>query len=537
MNHYDIIIKRFLAWPLSLAIVISCSNEALEKERETLQPNIVIILADDLGYNDLACYGSKLNKTPVLDRLALEGVRFTDFNATSNVCSPSRASLLTGRYPQRCGVPFAIGLVYSDLGLQEDEVTLAEILKDQGYTTAAIGKWHLGQPQGMNFSTHDGFSTQSPFHPQNQGFDFFYGSVANAMDGIIGKIPLVENDQLIYPEMTIDTVTEYFTRRAVRFIEENSSRPFFLYLSHTRVHHPLIPNPKFEGKSNNSSYGDMVEELDWSTGEVIRALEAVGVADNTLVIFTSDNGGVLVPELKAGLNLPFKGGKFSTWEGGHKVPAICWWPAKIPPHVINGITTIMDLFPTVARFAGAEIPTDRTIDGKDVSRLLLNTEDGVSLQQQFFYYNGLNLQAIREGNWKLHLPRKEEMLVWWDHLAQGKAQELGQFEKPILYDLDSDPAETTDLSHKHPQVVNHLLTLAEEVRAELGSWDKEGSDQKDLKEFLDDRTGLRLVRTQQNHENLGKVATDSTLNKALMSQLKKQWKERYKSFRTADGRK
>lgn len=522
----------------SLILFLLCStclwSCQTSKEKETLTPNVIVILADDLGYNDLASYGSKLNKTPVLDKLAQEGVLFTDFNSTCNVCSPARASLLTGRYPQRSGVPFAIGLVYSDLGLPGDEITLAEVLQQKGYKTAAIGKWHLGQPQGMNLSTHEGFSAQSPFHPQRQGFDLFYGSVANAMDGVIGKMPLIENEQLLHPGMTVDTVTEYFTQRAVQFIQENKTQPFFLYLSHTRVHHPLIPNPTFEGKSNNGAYGDMVEELDWSTGEVMRALEAAGVADNTLVIFTSDNGAVLVPSQEAGLNLPFRGGKFTTWEGGHKVPAIFWWPARIPPHEINAMTTLMDIFPTVAHFAGADIPTDRKIDGQNLSDLLLNAEEESTPHQEFYYYNGLNLQAVRRGDWKLHLPRTEEMLVWWDHLWWKKSQELDLFEKPLLFDLDSDPAETTDLAQKHPQVVDELLALAAEVRAELGSWEREGSDQKDIKAYLNDRTGLRLVRTQQNHENMGQVTIDSTVDQALMDRIKIRWEERYKGFRTPD---
>ena len=528
------LVKDFFVGLFLLTLALSCTTRSQDAELGERKPNVVIILADDLGYNDLGCYGSKLNKTPVLDRLAREGGRFTDFYSSSNVCSPSRASLLTGRYPQRCGVPFATALVYSDLGLQADEITLAEILKGKGYKTAAIGKWHLGQPQGMNFSTHEGFSASSEFHPQQQGFDLFYGAVANAIDGETGKIPLIENEQLLIPEMTVDTVTEYYTKRAVQFIKENKSRPFFLYLSHTRVHYPLLPNPKFEGNSGNGPYGDMVEELDWSTGEVIQALEAAGVADNTLVIFTSDNGAVLVPDLKAGLNLPFRGGKFTTWEGGHKVPAIFRWPDKIPPHEINYMATLMDIFPTVAHIVGADTPADRKIDGRNIADLLLNAEHGKSLPQQFYYYNGFNLQAVRRGHWKLHLPRTEEMLVWWDHLWWKHPEELSLFRKPLLFDLDSDPAETTDLAHKHPQVVDQLLALAEKVRAELGSWEQEGSEQKDIKEYLDDRSGLRLVRTQQNHENMGQVKIDPSVDKALMARLQKQWKERYKEFRSSN---
>ncbi|MDE2731854.1 MAG: sulfatase [Bacteroidota bacterium] len=458
-------------------------------------PNIVFIFADDLGYNDLGCYGSETIRTPHLDRLAAEGLRFTDFRSLCSVCSPSRAALLTGRYPSRCGVPFAVGGVYSDLGLQESEVTVAELVREAGYRTACIGKWHLGIPSGFDFRTHSGFTARSEFHPARHGFDLFFGMVGNSSPD--GSTPLLEDDAIVDPDAHVTTITEHFTHRAIEFIRAEPQHPFLIYLSHTRAHAPWMPNPRFAGGSPAGVYGDMVEEIDWSTGQVLAALEQAGLSDDTLVIFTSDNGSA--PNTAYGSNRPFRGGKGSTFEGGLRVPCILRWPARIAAEVVSGaMVNAMDLLPTIAGVAGAALPADRVIDGVDLRPILL--EGGGMEDRIFYYYNGLNLQAVREGRWKLHLPRSPQMLVWWE-------SGIRDLDAPLLYDLRMDPGETQDLAAAHPDIVDRLTELAARARAELGAWDQAGTDQRAIMHLMDDRKSLRHLRSQQGHQAMGRNLT------------------------------
>lgn len=460
-------------------------------------PSVVLILADDLGYGDLGSYGSQTIRTPNLDRLAEEGIRFTDYQSVCSVCSPSRASLLTGRYPSRCGMPFAVGGVYSDLGLEESEITIARLLKQSGYRTACIGKWHLGIPQGFDYNTHAGFTADSQFHPARHGFDLYHGMVGNSHPD--GSTPLLENSGIVDPDAHVTTITEHFTSRALEFMGEDSGRPFFLYLPHTRTHAPWMPNPRFAGKSLGGTYGDMVEELDWSTGEILRWLDETGRAADTMVIFTSDNGSA--PSPLYGSNGELRGGKGSTFEGGMRVPCLVRWPARIAaPRTSDIMASAMDFLPTIAAMAGAPLPSDRVIDGMDLSPELLGSAPASSEPRTLYYYNGLNLQAVREGRWKLHLPRTEEMLVWWDSGPD-------ELDSPELYDLREDPGETEDVAARHPDVVGRLLAEAERARAELGSWNSAGSDQHPIEHLLNDRRSLRHLRTQQNHQNLGEDVT------------------------------
>lgn len=457
-------------------------------------PNIIVIFADDLGYGDLGSYGSTTILTPNLDRLASEGIRFTDYRSVCSVCSPSRASLLTGRYPSRCGMPYAVGGVYSDLGLQESEVTVAELLQEQGYRTACIGKWHLGIPQGFDFRTHTGFTSTSEFHPRSHGFDLFYGMVGNTHPD--GSTPLLENDGIVDPDAHVTTITEHFTRRAVEFIDAEPRRPFFLYLPHTRSHAPWMANPRFAGKSQAGVYGDMVEEIDWSTGEILNHLEHSGRAAETLVIFTSDNGSSSSPTY--GSNGHFRGGKGSTFEGGMRVPCIMRWPGQIAAgQTSDAMINAMDILPTAAAVTGARLPRDRVLDGVDLSPILKGVASADAEERVFYYYNGLNLQAVREGRWKLHLPRRSEMLVWWE-------SGLRELEAPLLYDLVEDPGESRDVAAQHPEIVDRLLAEAERARGELGSWEQKGSDQQPIEHLMDDRRSLRHLRTQQGHQALGR---------------------------------
>ncbi len=490
--------RDFMKLSTAIGITAAVPNifSCIERNRSDRPPNFIIIFADDLGYGDLGCYGSKTIQTPNLDRMAAEGMRFSDFSVTCSVCSPSRASLLTGRYPSRCGMPFAVGGVYSDVGLQDDEITIAGLLKKQNYSTACIGKWHLGIPQGFNYQTHEGFTSDSEFHPNRQGFDLFFGVAGNSSPD--GSLVLLENDGIVEIDANITTSTEHYTRNAIDFIRENKDKPFFIYFPHNRPHFPMMANPRFEGKSRAGVYGDLVEEIDWSTGEILQALKEFDLDDNTLVIFTSDNGAANNPDQKYGSNLPFRNGKGSTFEGGFREPAIFRWPGKIPAgEVIDEMANSMDLLPTLANLAGVKLPSDRIIDGADIWSLLSGDKSIQWPERTFFYYNGLNLQAIRQGKWKLHLPRTPEMLVWWD----GGQREL---DKPILFNLDADPGETQDVAAEYPDIVKHLLKLTKNVRKELGSWKKKGSDQKQIEHLMNDRRRLRHLRTHQNHQNMGK---------------------------------
>lgn len=484
---------------LFMLSLLSCSKAS----KSSIQlPNIIIILADDLGYNDLSCFGSKNIVTPNLDAMAREGFVFNNFLTASNVCSPSRASLLTGRYPQRNGVPFAVGDVYSDLGLQDDEITIPEILKGKGYSTAAFGKWHLGLPLGFNFTTHEGFNKESEFHPNNQGFDLFYGAAGNSFPG--GRMPLIENDQVINDSISVAVVTDRYTEKAIEFISENRKNPFFIYFAHTRPHAPLIANPAFAGRSKGGVYGDMVEELDASVGLLMKALKELGLEENTLVIFTSDNGATVTSDQKYGSNAPLRGGKASTWDGGHKVPTIFYWPGKISPGKhSNHFSTNMDLLPTISYLSGTQLPGSLKVDGNNLWPLIEGTANITEENDTFFYYNGLNLQAVKKGKWKLHLPREEKMLVWWE-------SGLRELKDPLLFDLQADPTEVNNIAAYHPEVVAQLVTLALSAQSSLGDWDRVGSDQKDIKRYLNDRAGLQSLRTQQNHQNLGKSKLDDT---------------------------
>ncbi|MDA2928596.1 sulfatase [Acidobacteria bacterium AH-259-O06] len=435
---------------LSAATLVMAGYYQAGTVPEAKKPNFIIIFADDLGYGDLGCYGSKIYQTPHLDRMAAEGMRFTDFYATCSVCSPSRASLLTGRYPSRCGIPFAVGGVYSDLGLQDDEITIAELLKERGYATACIGKWHLGVPEGFDYQTHEGFSSGSEFHPNRQGFDLFYGVVGNAWPD--GSIPVLDGDHIVEPLAHVSTITEHYTRRTIEFINEQKDKSFFVYLSHTRTHAPWMANPQFGDPADEGGmYGAMLKELDWSTGEILKILKELDLDDNTLVIFTSDNGAAYTPDQKHGSNLPLRGGKTMTWEGGLRVPAIFRWPGKIPARrVVSGeLVTVMDLLPTIAYLAGVDEPSDRIVDGKDIWPLISGAPGAKSPHEMLYYYNGLNLQAIRSGEWKLHLPRTEEMLVWWE----GGMRRL---EEPMLFNLEADIGEERDLANRQPDVVARL---------------------------------------------------------------------------------
>lgn len=414
------------------------------------KPNFVVINIDDLGYADIAPFGSKLNRTPNLNRMAKEGRKLTCFYAAP-VCSPSRASLMTGCYPKRAlPIPHVL-FPGNAVGLAPEEVTIAELLKEQGYTTGVIGKWHLGD--------------QPEFLPTRQGFDYYYGlpysnDMGPAADGVKSNLgaplrktrgkgqpplPLLRNERVLQRVLPVDqqAIVEKYTQEAVEFLWDHRDEPFFLYLPHSAVHFPLYPGKAFQGKSKHGLFGDWVEELDWSVGQVFETLRQLGLDKNTLVIFTSDNGGA--PRHGA-INTPLRGGKASTFEGGMRVPTIAWWPGRIPASTeTDAVTSMMDILPTLTKLAGGKLPTDRKLDGGDIWPILAGDADAKSPHETFYFYRGLNLRAVRSGPWKLHLAKGE------------------------LYNLEEDIAEAKDVANEHEDIVARLRKLAEETKDDLGT--------------------------------------------------------------------
>ena len=437
--------------------------------RSATQPpaptNFVVILCDNLGYGDVGCFGSKRNRTPHLDRMAAEGMRFTSFYVTSGVCTPSRASLLTGCYPRRVNLHVNArgGVVLFPVdrkGLSPKEITLAEVLKKRRYATACIGKWHLGD--------------QPPFLPTRQGFDYYFG-IPYSDDMVARKsdrrppLPLMRNETVIEAPPDRTTLTRRYTQEAIRFITANKDRPFLLYLPHAMPGSTKtsFAGKAFRGKSPNGTYGDAVEEIDWSTGQILRALKKLGLDGRTLVVWTSDNGCV---NRKHGSNAPLAGWGYTTMEGAMRVPCVMRWPGKIPAgRTCDEMATTMDLLPTFARLAGTEPPTGRVIDGKDIRPLLTGRQGAKSPHEVFYYYYLAQLQAVRAGQWKLHLPLKAKWINFRGATRPSPAK---------LYDLNADVGEADNLADKHPDVVRRLLALAARARADLGDVGRQGTGQR-----------------------------------------------------------
>ncbi len=435
-----------------------------KKEKPAKKPSFIVILCDDLGYGDIGCFGSKKHRTPNIDRMAEEGTRFTSFCVTSGVCTPTRSSLMTGCYPRRVNMHQNsrgewVLFPLAKKGLHPDEITIAEVLKEEGYRTACIGKWHLGD--------------QPPFLPTRQGFDEYFGIPYSNDMGMEQKrpaqnppLPLMRNETVIEAPADQNTLTQRYTREALRFIKENRDKPFFLYIPHTFPHNPVHASDRFRGKSANGLFGDSVEEIDWSTGEILKTLKKLKLDKNTLVIFTSDNGAA---SRWGGTNVPLRGFKGSTDEGGMRVPCVMRWPGKVPAgKTCKELATIMDLLPTFAGLAGGKPPSGRIIDGKDIWPLLEGQADAKSPHSAFYYYQVKNLRAVRSGKWKLHLP--------YSRTQRGK--KAPQEVPARLYDLEADPGETADLKEKHPEVVQRLLGLAEKAREDLGDGDQPGKNQR-----------------------------------------------------------
>ncbi len=411
------------------------------------KPNIILINCDDLGYGDLSCYGSKVHKTPVLDQMAKDGVKFTNFYMASPVCSPSRGAMMTGCYPKRIGFGDFEGkwvlFPGQGVGLNPNEQTIANSLKNEGYNTMLVGKWHCGD--------------QPEFLPTHHGFDQYYGiPYSNDMGRQVGRehyppLPLMLDDEVLQEQPDQTALTERYVEQGVRFIRKNKSNPFFLYLAHMYVHLPLYVPDRFLKESQNGSYGAAVECIDWAAGVLIDELKKQGLYENTLIIFTSDNGSRNDNE---GSNGPLRGKKGTTWEGGMRVPCIMTWPDKIPAGTVcDEIATSMDFFTTFTHLAGGSIPTDRRMDGKDISPLMFQGDASDFSERPFFYYMRNSLEAVRVGRWKLHVRKNDK----------GINEEI-----KALYDLEKDISESINLYSKFPDIVEKLEKFLEDCREDLG---------------------------------------------------------------------
>jgi len=459
------VVMRAPRWSVVVGLILVGQVTASTAGAE--RPNFVLLFCDNLGYGDVGCFGSTKHRTPHIDRMAREGLRLTSFYSASGVCTPSRASLMTGCYPRRVGLHLtdpdgAVLRPVSPNGLHPDETTIAEVLKAQGYATACIGKWHLGD--------------QPEFLPTRQGFDAYFGiPYSDDMTPRSGKnwppLPLMRNENVVEAPVDRNQLTKRYTAEAVSFIKANRDKPFFLYLPHAMPGSTREPfaSEAFRGQSANGPYGDSVEELDWSTGAILAVLAELQIDDKTLVIWTSDNGA---PRRNPpqGSNLPLGGWGYSTMEGGMRVPCVVRWPGQVPAGAsCDEVCSLMDMLPTFAQLAGGELPADRRIDGRDIWPLFSGDPQATTPYNAFYYYYMDQLQAVRSGNWKLHLglPRKRT------NLQQATATSAAK-----LYDLDTDPGESKDVAPEQAGVVKRLLALAEVARQDLGDRGRPGENQR-----------------------------------------------------------
>ena len=472
---------------ITLIMVCQSLLGMVQAQEETVQstqgkPNIILFFTDDQGYNDVGCFGSPNIKTPNFDRMAQEGMRFTSAYVGAPVCGPSRAALMTGCYPIRVAEPQNRKNLHTVPHTKE--VMIPEVLKPAGYTSAILGKWHAGEAKTKG-------------DPRSQGFDYFFGTPKfNGFTRLISQTrmrsPLLRNETVVtkrIEQKEMNQLTTWYTEEAIKFITENKEKPFFLYLAHNMPHVPLGVSDKFRGKSKGGFYGDVIEELDWSMGKILKTLKTLGLDENTLVIFTSDNGPWIEKQIgdHAGHADPLRGSKMKSWDGGPRVPCIMRWPGKIPAgKVSDAIITTMDFMPTFASLAGATLPEDRMIDGKNILPLMTGQTDQ-SPHDVYYYYCYTHLHGVRDAQWKLVLPRqaKPAFMGWW-------ARMIDEVKEVQLFDLKNDISETTNVAQQHPEVVKRLMAKIEKAREELGDADRIGK-------------GARFFDTEPKRPDIKKV--------------------------------
>lgn len=440
---------------LILFIPIFVFSEWPNVQKQTKQPNFIIVFCDDLGYGDLGTFGHPTILTPNLDKMAYEGQRWTNFYVSSSVCTPSRAGILTGRYPIRSGMCSDKQRVLfpdSEGGLPASEITIAEALKTGGYATACIGKWHLGH--------------KKQYLPTNNGFDYYFGiPYSNDMDMVKGKPyqetcklarvedfnpPVLRNTEIVERPAQQATITKRYTEEAVQFIEKNKKEPFFIYLAHSLPHVPLFRSKAFEGKSKRGLYGDVIEEIDWSVGQILNSLKKNKLDENTLVVFTSDNGPWLMFEDHGGSAGLLRDGKGSTFEGGMREPTIFWWKNQLHNGVVTDMGSTLDLLPTLCGLAGVELPNDRIYDGDDLTATLL--KGTASPREDMIYYRGQKIYAARKGAFKVHFITKP---------SYGGGDEI-HHEIPLLYNLEIDPSEKYNIASENHEIIKEIKQMVEQ---------------------------------------------------------------------------
>ncbi|MGE0610574.1 MAG: sulfatase-like hydrolase/transferase [Pirellulales bacterium] len=452
-----------IAFAITLAAVSTAADAlAAEGSAEGL-PNIVLVYCDDAGYGDFGCYGNSRIRTPAVDRLAQEGMRFTDFYVAQAVCSASRTSLLTGCYPNRVGILGALG-PNSQIGIHDDELTLGELLQSRGYATAAYGKWHLGD--------------NPRFLPARHGFDDYFGlPYSNDMwpkhperPGAFPSLPLISGVKTVETDPDQSRLTRRYTDHAVAFIEQHHAKPFFVYLPHTMPHVPIFASDDFRGQSVAGLYGDVIEEIDNSLDRISKTLEELRIDEKTIVIFASDNGPWLSYGNHAGTAGPLREGKGTTFEGGVRVPCVVRWPGHVPAGTIcREPAMTIDWLPTLAAISGAALPQDRVLDGQDISPLLMGEAGAVSPHEALYFYWGRALEAVRAGRWKLHLPHRYRTLPPGERGRDGLPVKYAEAAIGTeLFDLAEDPAEKHNVADGHPDIVARLQALAEQARQDLG---------------------------------------------------------------------
>jgi arylsulfatase A len=472
-------LHRFPLLATALGLLATATSWAADK------PNFIIINIDDMGYADIAPFGSKLNRTPNLDRMAQEGRKLTCFYGAP-VCSPSRAALMTGCYPKRVLPIPAVLFPGAAVGLNPAEHTVAELLKQVGYTTACIGKWHLGDqpeflPPRRGFDYYLGLPYSNDMGPGEDGSKSSLGeplpkraagdgqpaAAKIAETGITADqppLPLLENETVIgrVRQDEQQGIVERYTKAALKFIQSNKDKPFFLYLPHNAVHFPIYPGKKWAGQSPNGNYSDWVEEVDWSVGQVLDTVRALHLDSHTFVLFTSDNGGT-----PRAVNAPLRGFKTTTWEGGMREPTIAWWPGKIPAGTASdAIAGMLDVLPTLVKLAGSEVPTDHKIDGGDLWPVLSGEANAKSPHEVFYYYNGLKLEAVRSGPWKLRFASANRPPPKKNTPAPSAATPAPAEDQ--LYNLDTDIGESKNVAAANPDEVKHLHALADLMKDDLG---------------------------------------------------------------------